>query len=81
MLRNYIPFESIYLFGFYAKDSYNAANDIDVAIVVDHIEGEYISIIPLQWKIIRQIDNRIEPILIERENDDRGFLNEIKKLT
>ena len=79
LLQNYIPFESVYLFGSYAKDSYNAESDVDIAIVVDHIEGDYFSIIPLLWKIRRQIDNRSEPILIERENDDGGFLDEIKK--
>ncbi len=37
------------------------------------------SIHPLLWKLRRQIDDRIEPVLIERDFDDAGFLEEIKK--
>ncbi len=79
LLRKYIIPEQIYLFGSYAKDSFRADSDIDVAIVVDHIEGDYFAIQPLLWKLRRQVDDRIEPILIEKSNDKAGFLTEIKK--
>jgi len=79
LLKNYIPLEKVYLFGSYAKDSYRADSDIDVAIVVNHLEGDYFSIQPLLWKLRRQIDDRIEPILIERDQDKSGFLSEIQK--
>ena len=51
----------------------------DVAIVVNTFEGNYFDRVPLLWKLRRQIDNRIEPVLIERENYQGGFLDEIKK--
>jgi predicted nucleotidyltransferase len=79
LLKDYFPLEKVYLFGSYAKDSYRADSDIDVAIVVSHIEGDYFSIHPLLWKLRRQIDDRIEPILIERDRDNTGFLSEIQK--
>jgi len=50
-----------------------------VAVVVDKAAGDFFSVNPLLWKIRRQIDDRIEPILIEREFDDAGFLEEIQK--
>jgi len=31
------------------------------------------------WKLRRQIDDRIEPILIERDFDDADFFGEIQK--
>ena len=49
----------------------------DVAIVVNTFEGNYFDRVPLLWKLRRQIDNRIEPILIERKNDHARFLDEI----
>jgi predicted nucleotidyltransferase len=79
LLNNHIPLEKVYLFGSYAKNTNQADSDIDVAIVVSHIEGDYFSIQPLLWKLRRQIDDRIEPILIERENDNGDFLCEILK--
>ena len=79
LLSNYFQFENIYLFGSYAKGTNREDSDIDVAIIVDHIEGDYFSINPLLWKLRRQIDDRIEPILIERNFDDADFLGEIQK--
>jgi predicted nucleotidyltransferase len=79
LLRKHFALEKIYLFGSYAKNTYNDDSDIDVAIVVGHIDGDYFAIHPLLWKLRRQIDDRIEPILIERDNDKAGFLSEIKK--
>lgn len=79
LLRNYFPLEKVYLFGSYAKNSYRADSDIDVAIVVNHLEGDYFSIQPLLWQLRRQIDDRIEPILIEKDQDKGGFLSEIQK--
>ena len=79
LLENYFPLEKVYLFGSYAKDTNRADSDIDVAIVVSHIDGDYFSIHPLLWKLRRQIDDRIEPILIERDNDSSCFLSEIQK--
>ena len=79
LLSNYFQFENIYLFGSYAKGTNREDSDIDVAIIVDHIEGDYFSINPLLWKLRKQIDDRIEPILIERNFDDADFIGEIQK--
>jgi predicted nucleotidyltransferase len=79
LLKKYIPLEKIYLFGSYAKNTNRTDSDIDVAIVVKKIEGDYFAIQPLLWKLRRQIDDRIEPILIEKDNDISGFLIEIQR--
>lgn len=79
LLKEHLHFENMYLFGSYAKGTYRDDSDIDVAIIVDHIEGDYFSINPILWKLRRQIDDRIEPILIEKKFDDADFLGEIQK--
>lgn len=79
LLKDYFPLENVYLFGSYAKGTNREDSDIDVAIIVNHIEGDYFSVNPLLWKLRRQIDDRIEPILIEKEFDEADFLGEIKK--
>lgn len=79
LLKKYIPLEKVYLFGSYAKNTYSADSDIDVAIVVNKLEGDFFTIQPLLWKLRRQIDDRIEPILIEKDNDYSGFLIEVQR--
>lgn len=79
LLRKHMALEKVYLFGSFAKGTDRLHSDIDVAVVVDKIEGDFFSIHPLLWKLRRQIDDRIEPVLIEREHDQSGFLSEIQR--
>lgn len=79
LLKDHFPLENVYLFGSYAKGTNKEDSDIDLAIVVNHIDGDYFSVNPLLWKLRRQIDDRIEPFLIEKEFDEADFLGEIKK--
>jgi len=50
-----------------------------VAIVVTQLSGDYFTTRPLLWKIRREVDDRIEPILIEKDHDESGFFTEIIK--
>ncbi len=79
LLKNYLQFDKVYLFGSYANNTFRDDSDIDVAVVVNHIDDDYFATTPLLWKLRRQIDDRIEPILIEKDYDDAGFLSEIQK--
>lgn len=79
LLQNYFQLEGVYLFGSYASDTNRPDSDIDVAVVVNNISGDYFSFTPLLWKLRRQIDDRIEPVLIDKSDDRSGFYEEIKK--
>jgi len=78
LLKQHIQFDKIYLFGSFAKETNREDSDIDVAIVLDKLEGDFFKIHPLLWRLRRQIDDRIEPILIERDFDDADFYSEIQ---
>jgi len=79
LLSNHLIFDELILFGSYAKGTASKDSDMDVAVVVDSLQGDYFLIRPLLWKIRREIDDRIEPVLLEKQHDDSGFLSEIKK--
>ena len=74
-----LPIENVYLFGSYAKGSSHKDSDIDVAFVVNHCDGDLFELMPLLWKLRRQIDWRIEPHIVVRDSDYAGFLKEIQK--
>jgi len=67
------------LFGSHAKGLAGKDSDMDVAVIVDDLQGDYFSTRPLLWRLRRQIDDRIEPIILERQHDESGFLSEIEK--
>lgn len=79
LLQDHFPLESVYLYGACASETYSGEGKIDVAVVVDRIRGDYFSVSPLLWQLRKKIDDRIEPILIERDFDDTVFLGEVIK--
>lgn len=79
LLKEEFDFDKVYLFGSYAKGNYTQDSDIDVAIVVNQLDYDFFKTTPILWKLRRQIDIRIEPVLIENKNDLTGFLGEIQK--
>jgi len=79
LVSRHFDIENIILFGSYAKGNQKEDSDIDVAVVVNSIDLDFFTYAPLLWKLRREIDDRIEPILIEKNKDESGFLKEIFK--
>ena len=79
LVSKHFDMENMILFGSYAKGNQKDDSDIDVAIVVNSITQDFFSYAPLLWKLRREIDDRIEPLLIEKNKDESGFLKEILK--
>lgn len=79
LLENHFQLENVYLYGPYATNTQAEDSEIDVAVVVKRIEGDYFSVSPLLWKLRKEVDDRIEPILIEREFDDSFILGEVRR--
>ncbi len=77
LLSQEMRFDTMMLFGSYAQGTQREESDIDVAIVVETIQGDYFSTRPVLWKIRREVDDRIEPVLLERSHDESGFLQEV----
>lgn len=79
LLSQQMIFDDLILYGSYAKGHAHKDSDVDVAIVVDKLSGDFFSTRPMLWKIRREVDDRIEPIIIEKIHDESGFLSEILK--
>lgn len=72
--------EMIILYGSYAKGTAREDSDIDVAVIYDKVPDEdFLKKYQLLYKLRRDIDCRIEPKLIERENDESGFYETVIK--
>ena len=76
-----VQIEQFWLFGSYAKNNAHKDSDIDIALVVNHLDSDYsiLNTEPLLWKLKRQVDFRIEPHVIARDTDYAGMIDEIQK--
>jgi len=79
LLSKEMKFNKMLLFGSYASGNPREDSDIDVAIIVDKISGDFFSTRPILWRIRREVDDRIEPVLLEESNDYSGFVKEVIK--
>ncbi len=77
LLSKHFDIDEVVLFGSYAKGDQKEESDIDVAVIVKSLNNDFFTYAPLLWKLRREIDDRIEPILIERDKDESGFLQDI----
>jgi predicted nucleotidyltransferase len=77
-LIKHINLKKMYLFGSYSQNLQTPNSDIDVAIIVDKIQGDYFNYITLVWKLGGDLDSRIEPIVFEENQPDfSGFFETI----
>ena len=82
VLENFpIPIEQFWLFGSHAKSNAHNDSDIDIALVVNHLDEDYsiLNTEPILWRLKRQVDFRIEPHVIASDTDYAGFLDEIQR--
>ena len=79
LLSRQMNFESLILFGSYTKGAQRQDSDIDVAVVVDEMTGDYFETRPILWKLSREVDDRIEPLILEKKHDASGFLAEVMR--
>lgn len=71
--------QKVILYGSYAKGNWKEESDIDIAVVVDTIVEDFLDTEALLYKLRRNVDDRIEPILLDGQKDESGFLDEILK--
>lgn len=80
LVRNYFPVQKVILYGSYANGTAGKYSDIDVAVVVDKIEGDFLESEAMLFNLTHDVDVNIEPVLFEVDNSDpSGFFEEIKK--
>ena len=73
------PVKKVILFGSYSRGDQKKHSDIDVAVVVDEIKGDYLTLSAELFSLRHPVDLRIEPVLFEEGDDPFGFLEEITK--
>ena len=80
LVCNYFPVQKIILYGSYVKGTAREYSDIDVAVVVDKIDGDFLESEAKLFNLTHDIDVSIEPVLFEVNSDDpSGFFEEVQR--
>lgn len=79
LVKNIMSIKMVILYGSYAKGIEKETSDIDLAVVVEDLKGDYLELSALLFSLVKNIDIKIEPVLISEKNDKSGFLESILK--
>lgn len=71
-----VHFESVWLFGSFAENRANEDSDIDIAMVMPAVKNKFYREVELT-KYRRGIDSRIEPHIIDADDLDTPFYQEV----
>ncbi len=68
----------IVLFGSQVHGKTTSESDIDIAVIFDLLDKTRLEKAFQLYKLRRNIDTRIEPVLVQKNNDSSGFYDHIK---
>ena len=74
-----IPSCKVFLYGSLANGNFHENSDIDIAIVQDFLDDNYWELTKKLNRLTRDIDNRIEPVLLQPKDNQSGFLSSVLK--
>ncbi|CAN2043496.1 Polymerase beta nucleotidyltransferase domain-containing protein [Candidatus Magnetomoraceae bacterium gMMP-1] len=77
IVKKYFSVKFVVLFGSYVNNRAREDSDIDLAVIVNKIDKDYLESAAKLFQLRRNIDIMIEPILFEAGNDPSGFLDQI----
>jgi predicted nucleotidyltransferase len=72
-----IPESQVVLFGSYVNGQPNDMSDIDIAVIVNGFDGDWLETSRRLMKLRRPFNADIEPHLLDRENDESGFCQHV----
>lgn len=78
-VRSIIDAKAIFLYGSHARGTATKDSDIDIAVVVDKVPGDYLTVVSKLWGLTREVDHDIEPVLLTEADSQSGFLQTVER--
>lgn len=78
VIKEFTP-QEILLYGSYAKGTAREESDIDVAVVFDELEGNWLESASRLSGIAWSVSSYIESHVLENKHDRSGFLDDIRR--
>lgn len=71
--------QMVILYGSHIRGMAGTESDIDIAVVLDRAPADYLETSSNLCGLIRDVDTRIEPVLLIKGYDRSGFLESVLK--
>lgn len=69
-----MPVKMVVLYGSHVSGTPHKDSDIDITVIVDEFEGDYLKASANLFDLVRDINIRIEPVLLSRKHNRSGFV-------
>lgn len=80
LIKKDFPVKMVILFGVWLEELAREDDPIEVAVIFDRLEDDYLEVEQKLQKLGWDIDPRFEPTIIETGREDMvGFLDEVKE--
>ena len=76
-VRRVMDTKGIFLYGSYAKGTAREDSDIDIAVIVDRVPGDYLSTVSKLWGLTRSVGDAIEPVLLTEQDNQSHFIETV----
>jgi len=70
---------AIVIFGSYINGNPHEWSDIDIAVIMNDYQGNWLETASILWKLTRSVSIDIEPHLLDETCDKSGFVEHVMK--
>ncbi|MGL4942804.1 MAG: nucleotidyltransferase domain-containing protein [Thermoguttaceae bacterium] len=71
--------DAIVVFGSYVNGTPREESDIDIAVIFNDFRGAWLETAARLWRLSYDVDDRIEPHMLDRTKDPAGFVTDVLK--
>jgi predicted nucleotidyltransferase len=77
LVKDITDVKTVVLYGSAARGEMQEYSDIDVAIIVDDLKGDYLELSGKLFELVRKVDIRIEPNILVQKFNKSGFIETV----
>ena len=78
-VRKTMDVRGVFLYGSHVRGEAKKDSDIDIAVVADHVPGDYLDTLVSLWHLTNDVNENIAPVLLLTSGDERGFLHTVRR--
>lgn len=79
LIKNIVDIKMVVLYGSASRGENSEFSDIDVAVIVEDLDEDYLTLSSKLVEMVYTVDPRIEPTLLSKKYNKSGFIDSVIK--